>query len=52
MYIRQKGLSSDANRQELGRYNILNEMQNSARKINNKAYNFNVTLDWGGNQRS
>ena len=43
VYI-DKRLSSD--RQELGRYNILNEMQNSARKIDNKAYNFNVTLNW------
>ena len=43
VYI-DKRLSSD--RQELGRYNILNEMQNSERKIDNKAYNFNVTLNW------
>lgn len=32
--------------QEFGRYNVLNEQANSKRKIDNKAYNFNVTLNW------
>lgn len=33
-------------RLEFGRYNVLNEQQNSSRRITNKAYNFKVNLDW------
>lgn len=33
-------------RLEFGRYNVLNEQNNSSRKITNKAYNFKISLDW------
>ena len=39
-------LNTGSSKQEMGHYNILNEMQNSHRRIDNKAYNFNVTLNW------
>lgn len=47
-YINKKlgDAKSDKKGTHYGRYNIMNEMSESEKTINNKDFNFNVNLDW------
>ena len=45
VYI-DKVITQAYNMTEFGRYNILHERDNSLRRIDNKAFNFNVGLNW------